>query len=143
MAGLPRKYAKMGFKRGWAAYNRSKKPRRKSKSRTQVKHMARRKRFSFRKAYRKAKKGFTLGNITKILVGAGLAAMYEIYLSPMLPIGNGMMKNIVEFFVGVMLMVYGRWMPVKAFGAALATINAYSLIAGFIPSGGVSQTSDW
>ena len=43
MAGLPKKYAKMGFKKGWAAFKASKKTRSKPTTR-KVKPVARRKR---------------------------------------------------------------------------------------------------
>lgn len=54
MAGLPRKYAKMGFKKGWAAYRSKRKtPKKKTKKRSSA--MARRKgvRGRARRTYRK------------------------------------------------------------------------------------------
>lgn len=132
MAGLPRKYAKMGFKRGWAAFNRTKRKKRTVKT-WSVSKMARRRKSGFRKFYRRAKSSMPFGNITKVLIGAGLAALYEVFVSPMLPIANGMLKNIVELALGVFLAA-GRFpMPIKAFGAALATINAFTLVMNFLP----------
>jgi len=139
MAGLPRKYAKMGFKRGWAAYNRLKKPK-KSKSRT-VKYMARRRKGGFKKRYRKSSGGLGFGGITKILIGAGLVVLYEVYLSPMIPV-QGMMKNFLELGIGIFLMTGKMPMPVKAFGAALATLNAYQILSSFMPGSGVSTSGD-
>ena len=126
MAGLPKRFAKMGFKRGWAAFKRKSKTKKRS-----VQVMARRRKGGFRrmkKAYRKAKAGFTLGNITKVLIGAGIAALYEVFVSPMIPL-DGMIKNIVELGAGLLLAsMSGMPMYIRAFGGALATINAFSLI---------------
>jgi hypothetical protein len=141
MPGLPRKYAKMGFKRGWAAYNRIKKPRRKKSTKTQVKHMARRKRSGFKKAYRKMKSGLTFGNVTKVLIGAGLAALYEVYVSPMVPF-DGLIKNIVELAAGLFLAGMGGMpMPIKAFGSALAVINAWQIVMAYLPQQGSTSTA--
>lgn len=51
MAGLPKKYAKMGFKKGWAAYRRSKSPRRARAAtpKRKVRTMARRRYYGRRK----------------------------------------------------------------------------------------------
>lgn len=150
VTGLPKKYAKMGFKRGWSAF---KKLKRKSKNITRrVQTMARRRKGGFRRSmkrsYRKAKSGFSMGNVTKVLIGAGLAALYEVFVSPMIPL-DGMIKNIVELGAGLLLASMGG-MPsyVKAFGVSLAIINAYSLIvplvSGMGSSGGSSDlASDW
>lgn len=145
MAGLPGRYAKMGFKRGWKAYNLTKRKVRKSKSKTKVVYkMARRRKGGFRKYYRRAKSAMTFGNVTKVLVGAALAAVYEIFVSPMIPL-DGLIKNILELGAGLYLAA-GRFpMPVKAFGAALATVNAYSLVMAYMPgsSRNTSTGSDW
>jgi hypothetical protein len=147
MPGLPKKYAKMGFKRGWKAYNKLKI---RSKTKRGVSTMARKRRGGFRRSikrtYRRAKSGFFMGNITKILIGAGLAAVYEIYISPMVPF-DGLIKNIVELGVGIALASMGG-MPsyVRAFGGALAIINAYSIIASYLPAAsgsGSGSTSNW
>ena len=72
MAGLPKKYAKMGFKKGWAAYKRSKSStttptRRKSSSikRRTNKQMARKKRKTYR---RTTSSGF---KPVQVLIGGG------------------------------------------------------------------------
>jgi len=57
MAGLPKKYAKMGFKKGWAAYKKSKRSPARKATRTsrprKVKNMARRRSYSRRRGGRK------------------------------------------------------------------------------------------
>lgn len=140
MAGLPKKYAKMGFKRGWAMFKRLRNKKRKTKTIVRAQPMARRRRKNyFKKAYRKVKSGLSFGNVTKILIGAGLAVVYNVYVSPLIPV-SGMLKNVLEFGIGLYLAV-GRFpMPVKAFGAALATLEAYSFISGLMGgnNGGVS-----
>jgi hypothetical protein len=143
MAGLPKKYAKMGFKKGWLAFKRLKRHSIKRKS-SKVINIARRRKGGFRRFYkrtsRRAKSGFTFGNVSKIVIGVGLAALYEVYISPMLPIA-GQLKNIVEFVIGIALMAMPN-MPsyVKAFGMALAVINGYSLIVPYIS--GISSSSN-
>lgn len=126
--GLPKKYAKMGFNKGWKEYKKTKK-----RMSTGVK-MARKK----TKTKYKRVSGFTVKNAMKALVGAGLAAVYEVYVSPMIPLQN-MVKNIIELIVGLMVAAYKKLpMPIRAFGGALATINAYSLLVplvqGIMPS---------
>jgi hypothetical protein len=56
MAGLPKKYAKMGFKKGWAAYRRSKSGGRKRTASRKARPMARRKRTSRRRYYGKKRR---------------------------------------------------------------------------------------
>jgi hypothetical protein len=131
MAGLPSKYAKLGFKRGWAAYNKKRKPKKRGKIK-----MAKRKRRHSRRSYgaKRIAGGLSMGSAIKVLTGAALAAVYEVFVSPMIPLDQ-MIKNIVELAAGLMLAgMPGMPMPVRAFGAALATINAYSLILPYISS---------
>lgn len=82
MAGLPKKYAKMGFKKGWAAYRRSKgsrKASRTSRPRT-VKRMARRRSYRGRKRASGSRK-FNPWKLMKGIVytGAIAAPAYEGY----------------------------------------------------------------
>jgi len=61
MAGLPKKYAKMGFKKGWAEYKKlktSKKSRKATKTRAKVRTVAKRK----KRSYKKAKKVESFGS---------------------------------------------------------------------------------
>jgi hypothetical protein len=140
MAGLPKKYAKMGFKRGWAAYNRLKRGSRKSKSKKVTYKMARRRRFGkVRKFYRKHSAGF--GNIGKILAGGILAAAYTVYVSPMIPM-DGLIKTFLEIGAGILLSNM-RGMPtfVKSFGFALAVVGTYNLVLGYMPHAGSSDSN--
>jgi len=79
MAGLPKKYAKMGFKKGWAAYKRSKAAPRRRTSKKKVVKMARRRR-SYRRAVGRARGGG--GSFKPIIDGflagaaGGLATAY-------------------------------------------------------------------
>lgn len=96
-------------------------------------HMARKhKKHSF-------KKGFSFEKAIKVVLGAGVAAAYEIFISPMIPLA-ATIKNALEFVLGLVLMFMpGMPMVVRATGAALATINAYALlypvIANFFKKG--------
>jgi len=55
MAGLPKKYAKMGFKRGWAAYKRSKRSRSPARRTTKNKVVRTARKRSYRRTYRRAR----------------------------------------------------------------------------------------
>jgi hypothetical protein len=95
----------------------------------------------FKKARKAFKKGFSLGNVLKILAGAAIAAVWEIFISPMIPLG-ATIKNIIELAIGVILMMIPRApMIVKATGAAMATINAYALIYPLISGLGNGTSS--
>lgn len=143
MAGLPKKYAKMGFKRGWASFKKLNRKTKKTKIRS-VQIMARKRSFkrSMKRYSRKAKSFLTFGTISKVLIGAAIAAIYEVFVSPMIPL-DGMIKNIVELGAGLILASMGSMpMPVRAFGAALSIINAYSLIVPLVQNfSGTSSTS--
>ena len=88
MAGLPKKYARMGFKKGWAKFKSLRKSKRSYKvirKKTVITMARRRYKFGKRKGYRKSKSGNMFGSVTKIVIGAGLAALYEVFVSPMIP----------------------------------------------------------
>jgi hypothetical protein len=95
--GLPKKYAKMGFKRGWAAYKRSKRSpiRSYAPKKRKVRTMARRR--SYKKYYRKAR---TFGGgmkpvIDGLLVGAatGFLRGKIPYADPIATLGIGYFRN--------------------------------------------------
>ena len=135
MVGLPKKYAKMGFKKGWRDYKATRKSTRKSTRKTRsVKVMARRRKGGFRRyikrSYRKAKSGFSFGTIAKTLIGVAIVAVYEVFVSPMIPL-DAMMKNILEFGIGVFLTMQGN-PTLKSAGIALMVVNAYSLIVPYV-----------
>jgi len=101
------------------------------------------------KAHRKGKStggmfggGGLMSKAFQIIAGAGIAVLYEVFVSPMIPL-SATIKNIVEFALGVFLAVSPRMpMIVRAGGAALATVNAYAFIAPFL-SGSSSSSSSW
>jgi hypothetical protein len=128
MAGLPKKYAKLGFKNGWRAFKASKNSNSKTKTYSRGLKMAK------KKNYRKGKKGFASGKVMQIIIGAGVAAVYEVFISPMIPLSRTI-KNIVELAIGILLASMKKMpMAVRAGGAALATINAFELIVPLMRS---------
>lgn len=144
MTGLPRKYAKMGFKKGWRLF-KAKRHKVKttvshSKSKRRIYTMARR----HKKRSKKSMGG--MGNIFSKVMNIGIGALgavaWEMWVSPLIPIG-GMVKNLIEIVVGIVLAGM-RGMPsmVRSGGIALATINAYQIIASFM-SGTTSSESAW
>jgi hypothetical protein len=145
MAGLPKKYAKMGFARGWREY---KKVRNKGRRKGKVKMAKRKTRRTYtRRAAPRRKKRSTLSynRAAKIVIGAGVAALYEIFISPRIPIG-GTMQNVIELVLGLIIAgTPGIPMAIKAGGAALATINAFQLITPLISSaaGKVTGAATW
>lgn len=128
MAKLPKSIIKKyGIsKKAWAVFRGSKKAKKSTRGTT----MARRK-YKGHKSKSGSKGGF-MAKATQFLLGAAGAVAYDVFLSPMIPL-SGMIKNIVEFIVGVWLAVSKR-MPtyVRSFGAALAIMNAYEIITPFI-----------
>ena len=145
MAKLPKSIIrKYGIsKKAWAVFRGARKTRKTAtRSRKYYKRsytMARRK----RKAYRKSSGGGFFGKASQIVIGAGVAALYEVFVSPMIPLG-ATIKNIIEFALGLFLAVSGRMpMAVRAGGAALATINAFAFIMPLISGGGGSSGSTW
>ena len=94
--GLPRKYAKMGFKKGWAAYKRTKRqPVRRRPTVRSKQPMARR---SYRKVYRRARSGG--GSFKPLIDGAlagaagGLATKYLGNMGhPIATLGIGYFRN--------------------------------------------------
>jgi hypothetical protein len=141
MAKLPKSLIKKyGIsKKAWAVFRGQKKSKSISKTQPKVKYMARRRKGGFKRFVSKAKSGFSLNGALKILTGAAVAAAYEIFISPMIPL-TSTIKNIVELVIGIVLMsMKGMPMIVRAGGAALATINAYQLVYPLI--GGISGGS--
>jgi len=102
LAGLPRKYAKMGFKRGWAAYKRSKRSRTPTRRRSynvRTRPMARRRRSytRSRKVYRRARTGG--GSFKPIIDGIIVGAAGSFlrgripYSDALIPLGVGYFRN--------------------------------------------------
>jgi len=95
--GLPRKYAKMGFKKGWVAYKRTKRPATRRRPTVRSKRpMARRR--SYRKVYRRARSGGGSFKpiIDGVLAGAagGLATKYIGNMGhPIATLGIGYFRN--------------------------------------------------
>jgi len=121
MAGLPKKYAKMGFKKGWKAYKRTKRPTiRKVKSRG-IKTMA-------KKSYRR-KSTSVFGKLNTPLTGAAGTVLYESLISPMIPL-QGTAKDMLEL-VGGLYLSKKRGI-IGATGKSLVTINSYQLVSGLV-----------
>jgi len=143
LAKLPRSIIKKyGIsKKAWAVFRGSRTTKKKTRSKTKTRFysMARRRKY---KTHRKgAKSGFNMGGIMKILGGAAIAAVYEVFISPMIPL-SATIKNVVEFVLGLLLATM-RGMPtiVRAGGLALATINAFAFIAPMISGLGGGSSS--
>lgn len=131
MAKLPKSIIKKyGIsKRAWAVFRGQKTKRKASSGVKYMKHK--------RHTGKKSKGGFQ--KVLHILGGAAIAAAYEVFVSPMIPLSRNI-KNMIEFVVGLALALMPR-MPVmvRAAGAALATINAFEFIVPLIS--GVSGKS--
>jgi len=111
-----------------------------TKKRKQVIHTARRK--SYRKGRKSSKSGFGFGSALKVLMGAAGAVVYEVFVSPLIPL-DGMIKNIVELVIGLVLMsMKGMPMIVRAIGGGIATINAYQLIYPLVTGNGGNSTTN-
>jgi len=142
MAGLPKKYAKMGFKKGWKAYKgtRARPTSRRTSTRKirRVSTMARRK--TSRKSYGKKD---IFSYIKKPVVGAVGVVAYEAFLSPMVSNvlgGNKMVVDMIELLGGAYLSK--KQGILGATGKALVTLNSYQLVSGIannVRAGGIGN----
>lgn len=91
-----------------------------------------------KRSFKKGSNGF-MNKAIQVLAGAGVAVVYNVFISPMIPLG-ATIKNIIELIVGIYL-ASSKKMPmiVRAGGFALATLNAYDLIAPYIAGMGGSK----
>jgi len=97
--GLPKKYAKMGFKRGWAAYKKSKRTTTRRTyarpTKRKVRPMARRR--SYKRTYRRARSfgGGMKPVIDGLMVGAaaGFLRGKVPYADPIATLGIGYFRN--------------------------------------------------
>jgi hypothetical protein len=118
MNGLPKKYAKMGFKKGWREYKKSK---RGTKKRS-VSNMAK------KKTYRK-KSNNMFGKLNQPIMGGAGVVLYESFISPRIPL-NGVAKDMLELAGGLYLSKKKGFLG--ATGKSLLTINSYQLISGLV-----------
>lgn len=145
MARLPKSLIrKYGIsKKAWAVFRGTKRTRKTIKTKTYTRRISMAKRKHYRK-HSSSKSGGFFGKATQVLLGAGVAALYEVFISPMIPLADTI-KNILELVLGLFLAM-SRKMPmfVRAGGAALATINAYAFLVPLISgSGRGSSASAW
>jgi len=123
MAGLPKKYAKMGFKKGWIAYKRTKK----SSSSIKVRKYKRSKTMT-KKSY-KRKSTSLLGKLNSPLLGAAGVVAYESFISPMIPL-QGTAKDMLELVGGLYLSKKQGF--IGATGKSLVVLNSYQLVSGLV-----------
>jgi hypothetical protein len=121
--GLPKKYAKMGFKKGWAAYRRSGS----TKSTRRVSRMAQKTR---RRTTRRSK--FT--GLAGQAVGIGAYILFESMIEPqflrMANISNPLAINAIELLTGA-------WLAKKSgvlgsVGKAAVTVNLYQILQPYL-----------
>lgn len=114
------KFGSAAYRAKYLGHKTTKK--RKSKSRGYATMARHKKRHSS-----KGKQGF-FKKAMDIAIGAGVAALYEVFVSPRIPLARNI-KNIIELIVGLVLAVMPKMpMAVRAGGAALATINAFEIL---------------
>lgn len=136
MAKLPKSLIKKyGIsKKAWAVFRSGRKS--SSKSKTARYNPMKRK---SKKGYRKGKAGL-LNKALNILLGAAVAGVYEVFISPRIPLARNV-KNILEMIVGLVVAAMPKLpMSVRAGGAALATINAFEIVVPLI-AGAAGKTS--
>lgn len=125
MAKLPKSIIKKyGIsKKAWAVFRGQKKT---TKTATRGFKMAKKKYFG------KGKGKNFLNKAMNVLIGAGVAALYEVFISPRIPLARNI-KNILEMVIGIVLMVMPKMpLALRAGGAALATINAFEILVPLI-----------
>lgn len=125
--GLPKKYAKMGFARGWKAYKASKRTTRKAgptmakrkrtRTSSRVKSVA-------RKTYQKSKPAINRGMKYAVGVGTGVGgAMGTAIITNMLPVANARTKAIIQMLMGAGLIMFaGKKMNIVKYAGTGATL---------------------
>jgi len=144
MTGLPRRFAKMGFAKGWKAF-RSYKGSRSSTAQKGGYEMAKRRRYGSHKrtSHRSAGMSGIAGNAVSVAIGGGSAAVYEKYVEPMIPVTDATTKSAIGVAAGLILASQSN-KYMKSAGAGIAVVNAYQLIGGFMggtTSAGSTATS--
>jgi hypothetical protein len=139
MAKLPKSIIKKyGItKKAWSVFRGTNK-----KIKTRGVRMARHKRYGRMKKYaKKSLKSFSFGNAIKIVAGAGIAVLYEVYVSPMIPL-SGIVKNIVELALGLFIASMSS-LPtmVRAGGVAIATLNAFQILYPMLQGSGTANAT--
>lgn len=148
MLGLPAKYAKMGFSKGWKAYRKSKqKPTRKARKRknkitkTKTRRTAIKRRVSGKIARFKTRKqkGATMAkgkrglNVMNELQSIGIGAAGAVggtMIGNAIPIADPRLKAIMPLIAGILLSGFGKSAMLKklaygmSIGGALSTIKA-------------------
>jgi len=122
MAGLPKKYARMGFKKGWKAYKKTK------SSSSRVNSRTKRSKTMAKKTY-KRKNSSLLGKLNNPLLGAAGVVAYESLISPMIPL-QGTAKDMLELVGGLYLSK--KKGILGATGKSLVVLNSYQLVSGLV-----------
>lgn len=106
MAGLPKKYARMGFSKGWKAYRASQ-----SSGKTEVKHMARKRSFKRRAVgfARKAARRGGVGNSAALLQVDAMAygAVRQYVSSTIAPVTSKIPLGTLSDEIGMGLVCWG------------------------------------
>jgi len=126
MAGLPKRYAKMGFKKGWKAFKRAKKSYSKPKRRTATRKRKKRRKVRTMARRKKYKRRYSRGtNPTKMIMGGIAYGAGREYISNLLGgfignIGGGLGEYSDELVMGVVSwLAYKRGRGfIKEFGKA-------------------------
>jgi len=137
MSGLPASIIKKYgvSKKAWAVFRGTKRARKtktyRTKSKARVYTMARKRRTSRKSKSQSTFKGGFMQKAMDVILGAGVAFIYDKWISPMIPI-SGMIKDIIELVLGIVVASMPR-LPraVRVGGLALAIMNAYSLISTY------------
>lgn len=108
-------------------------------ARFRKKARARRSYSGSRRTRRRGGMGGMLGSVTKPLIGAGAVVAYERFVSPYLPMSNGLLKNLIELTAGAMLSNKGGIIGSGA--QSLVAINAYKIVAGLTGGMAAGQSS--
>jgi len=128
MAGLPKKYAKMGFKKGWRAYKASKGKSRKSYSRTVRKTVAKRRSRTMAKRRTYRKKSAFGGVAGLVLGGAGYGVIREplSQLSAKIPMVGGLGDEVALMGASYLMATKGSGI-IRKIGRAGLVIEAHNL----------------
>jgi len=86
---------------------------------------------TYKKSYKKRKSSSAkMQQITKIVAGASIVGLYEVFISPRIPLQRNI-KNMLELLIGAILLSQ-RNTYMKSAGIALIAINTFEIVVPLI-----------
>jgi len=148
-SGLPKKYAKMGFKKGWREFKKSKNKSTRTRTRTKTRTVTTSRKTGGRRMSKT--KDFLLGLKEKEIVGGigyavaePLIDQFTSQITPNLPIIGQAGDDIVKVLAGLLGRKFIKNPMAKGMFDTMVTVNTYKVAKRFTPNlfAGVTGSSD-